>query len=392
MNYAHKDASVAGAKSPYARRSVARAMIRFAFLVPILLLFAAPIAASDIYVAQSASGNADGSNCDNPYAISFFNSSANWGSNLGQIGPGTTVHLCGTITTALTVQANGTSASPITILFESGARISMPATPQTGAIALTGRQYIIVDGGTNGIIESTNNGTSKATRTNSVGVEVTGSNLIVRGIRFQNLYAYTCCGSDSGGVGVYGAGTMTNLRIYNNVFTAMFAGVELQLGPASGNNEVDHNSLPNSDVAWGIAVVEGYSNSFSSSSYIHDNDITPGSGATPGSGNSWCTGSTNYNHLDPIHTWSQGSAGGMLKDYIYNNYIHGTFCVVGGTANSTAAIFWEAGVDGGNAPNTATVFNNVILMQGGHPGDGAMFSQARTNGAIYNTAEGPCGE
>jgi hypothetical protein len=340
----------------------------------VVLMLTSTAYASDIYLAQASAGGGSGADCANARTVS----GTSWAA-------GNTYHLCGLLTSPVTPNASGTSSAHITILFEPNAKISMPAIPNSGGIALTGRQWIDVDGGTNGIIESTNNGTNKGSRTNSVGVEVTGSNLTVHGLTFQHLYDYTCCGSDGGGIGVYGAGdNITNVRVYNNVFTAMFAGVEIQLGANTSNVEADHNTLPNSDVAWGIVLVQGYSNSSTNGTYIHDNDITPGSGSTPGSGNSWCTGSTDYNHLDPIHTWSQGNGGGMLNDYIYNNYIHGNFCVVGGTANSTAAIFWEAHVDGGSAPNTATVFNNLILMQGGHPGDGAIFPQAGTNGNIYN--------
>src|SRR5271170_5558473 len=74
--------------------------------------------AADIYVAQGAAGQNTGQDCADAYAYTFFNASSNWGSLAGQIGPGTTVHLCGTITSPLTAQGSGTSSSPITILFD----------------------------------------------------------------------------------------------------------------------------------------------------------------------------------------------------------------------------------------------------------------------------------
>ena len=72
-------------------------------------------ASSNIYLAQSASGSGDGSSCSNARAISFFNSSGNWGTGATQIGPGTVVHLCGTITTDLTFQGSGASGSPVVV-------------------------------------------------------------------------------------------------------------------------------------------------------------------------------------------------------------------------------------------------------------------------------------
>ncbi len=68
----------------------------------VLLLFVAPsltfASAADIYLADSARGTVDGSSCANARAWTYFNSAGNWGSGSTQIGPGTTVHLCGTIT------------------------------------------------------------------------------------------------------------------------------------------------------------------------------------------------------------------------------------------------------------------------------------------------------
>ncbi len=70
----------------------------FGFIVIAGLALCTGVAkANDIYIAQSAAGSANGSNCANAYAATFFNTAANWGSGANKIGPGTTVHLCGTI-------------------------------------------------------------------------------------------------------------------------------------------------------------------------------------------------------------------------------------------------------------------------------------------------------
>ena len=54
--------------------------------------------ANDVYIAQSAAGTANGADCADAKAASFFNTISNWGTGAGQIGAGTTVHLCGTNT------------------------------------------------------------------------------------------------------------------------------------------------------------------------------------------------------------------------------------------------------------------------------------------------------
>jgi len=352
----------------------------------VVLVAVARASASDIYLAQSSAGSANGADCADARTVSGTPWSA-----------GNTYHLCGTITSQVAPNANGSASSHITIVFEANAKISMPAIPDYaggGGINLAGRQFVDVDGGSNGIIESTANGTSKASHINSVGINVDStSNVTIHNIVFQNLFVNGCCSDGSQfGQGIYGQGAISNLRFYNNTCTQLFSCVQLQETATAINVEVDHNSLPNQDVGWGIVVVMGTTGFSVTGVYIHDNDITPGSGtginsnsATFVGTNSWCTGTTDLTHLDPIHTWSQGSTpDGVYSEYIYNNYIHGYFCVNQGVANSTAAIFWEAHVTGGNAPNTATVFNNLILMQGGHPGDGAIFPQAGTDGNIYN--------
>ena len=146
--------------------AVRKLALMFVFLVSAVPVFAQ---ASDIYIAQSATGGNNGSSCANAYAYSFFNSGANWGTLSGKIGPGTTVHLCGTFsapaqTSLLAFQGSGTSSSPITLLFEPGAVLQSPSWAPAGAIVMSGRSYIVVNGdaagGRQGTIENTDEGTS----------------------------------------------------------------------------------------------------------------------------------------------------------------------------------------------------------------------------------------
>lgn len=61
----------------------------------------------NVYIAQSAAGSANGTSCAKAYAVTFFNTAGNWGAGSSQIGAGTTVNLCGTITTELTAHGSG---------------------------------------------------------------------------------------------------------------------------------------------------------------------------------------------------------------------------------------------------------------------------------------------
>jgi hypothetical protein len=86
-------------------------------LVPAVFLTgaSAALAAGSIYVANGVTGSGAGTSCSNARSAAWFNSSSSWGTSAGQIGPGTTVYLCGTITTNLTLQGNGASGNHVVV-------------------------------------------------------------------------------------------------------------------------------------------------------------------------------------------------------------------------------------------------------------------------------------
>ena len=175
--------------------------------VMFVILAASFSAASDIYIAQNATGGNTGADCADAHAASWFNSSSNWGSSAGKIGPGTTVHLCGTFTAPagssgyLTFQASGTSGNPITLLFESGAVLT--ATYWSGPVISVGaNNYVTINGGTNGIIQATANGTNMANhQDNGAGVDCGSvnicSDILVENLTIANLYVHACSESSS---------------------------------------------------------------------------------------------------------------------------------------------------------------------------------------------------
>lgn len=73
------------------------------------------LAATSMYIAQTAQGVNDGSSCTNAHAVSWFNTASNWGTSANQISPGRTVSLCGSITTHLILQGSGTTNNYITV-------------------------------------------------------------------------------------------------------------------------------------------------------------------------------------------------------------------------------------------------------------------------------------
>src|SRR5215469_13132270 len=128
-----------------------------------------PVQAKDIYIAQGATGAGNGSSCSAAYAYTFFNSGNNWGSGAAQIGPGTTVHLCGTISSSLTFQGSGGAGNPITLLAEPGANLTS-VNFSANAINGNGQSYLVMDGGSNGVIQNTGTGSTLASQASAGGI------------------------------------------------------------------------------------------------------------------------------------------------------------------------------------------------------------------------------
>jgi hypothetical protein len=323
------------------------------------LLSASAARANDIYLAQNLSGAGNGADCADALAVSWFNSSANWGGGTNQIGPGTTVHLCGTITgaagsTGLDVLGNGTSTSPITILFETGAVLQAPywAGPNLsgmcnsscgGAIDILGFSYITIDGGTNGLIQNTANGTSLANHQNSVGIYLNGSNLIVRNLAIQSIYMNQ--GSSSSATDTAGENTADirvdkgspNISIYNNKLNDARVGI---WSDSSGSGVNYYNNTIQSH-CWHISL------NGSGSPNVYNNDISDWT--------NWFY--PNAYHQDGIIVYGDSTA---ITPFIYNNYIHGD--LIG--ASPTGFIFCTYGATGNGSASSCTIFNNLLVGTG----------------------------
>jgi hypothetical protein len=310
--------------------------------------------ASDIYITPSGSGSGVcTSGVQNP---AFFNNSANWGNGNAQIGPGTTVHLCGVFTggvntTMLTVQGDGTSAHPITILFEAGTKLTSPAWSGYGgggSIDLRGRSFITVNGDANGgrqgIIENTANGTVLANQNASNGIDASGStNVVIKNLTIQNLYVHTSvsdCILGSGGIhGSGGAGNVnavrgdpsTNLHVTNVL--ANYTGWAFDV--YGTGTEIDHSDISNMD--HGAAFGGPSSGQKFHDNHVHDMRV-------------WDTTANCYHH-DGLHSFSDNGHVDGLQ--IYNNVFDGDMGV-----NVTAQIYIEG--DNGGESNVL-IFNNVLL-------------------------------
>jgi len=300
-------------------------VIRLLVMGLVLLAGSLGVAQSDIYFAQSAQGNNNGADCNDAIAMS----SLAWAA-------GNTYHVCGTISSGLTVGASGTSGSPITVLFEAGAMISMPALPTTGAINVNGQSYVTIDGGGNGVIQGTANGTpgdpncingSCSSQTLSQGVYCSGSgchDLEIRNLTVSNIYVHTTGNSDGtgapngdGGITISGAGN--NISIHNNYVNNAAACISANTASGTVSN-LNIYSNKTDQCNWHIQVgsagtLNGYT--------IHDNEII--------NSTRWYDGTVDRFHHDGIFVYVGSTAYLVTSGQIYNNWWHGD---MGGNATS----------------------------------------------------------
>jgi hypothetical protein len=310
-----------------------------------------------IYLANTASGTADGSSCANAYAVSWFNDAANWGSGAGLINAGATVHLCGTFTgsagsTELTFQGGGAAGAPVTLLFEPGAVLTAPYWAAAGAIALGSNSHVVVNGGTNGLIEATANGTGLA---NSVGATEgvagnqsgnTATDITVENLSIQNLYVHTCTlpianctdesGQDSYGIAVYFS---SDVLIQNNTVTNTKWAIAYAFEGADFSNvTISNNTLAYVD--HGVFVTGGSSGTFDTLA-IEGNHVTHME--------VW-DDADDDNHHDCYHVNS--AAGASFNGVTLSN----NTCITDPGANGNTCIF---SFPDPSSEGPLTIFNNV---------------------------------
>ncbi|MEA2475740.1 MAG: hypothetical protein QOE06_3655, partial [Thermoleophilaceae bacterium] len=277
-----------------------------------------------------------------------------------QIGPGSTVRLCGIISANLTVQGSGAGGAPITVLFEPNARLSQAAGGPF--LTMSGRQFIVVDGGSNGVIENTAASTTGQNVSSKAIVAFDCTDCEVKNLNIRNLYVHS--GGDSeidqtqSNCIVYSG---DNFRIHDN--TMQGAGWCLYIQGQAVNNRVYNNDIYNIDHAviispTGQGVVAG-------PLYIYGNHIHDYA--------NWDSDSNTYHH-DGIHCYTVPSpypqpagppvTGAHWNDlWLYNNLFDGNI-----GQNVTGHIFLEPGVqtDGYatpcmNSSSQVHIFGNVLL-------------------------------
>jgi len=310
-----------------------------------------PAYAGDYYIAQTAAGSGNGSSEANADAIADLT----WG-NGNMVDAGDTLHLCGTITSTLTIGADGTSENPITIIFETGAKFSKAywGSTTSAAIVNSGHDYIVINGGTTGIIESTDNGTALTNQQAVTGIYMIGTTgCEIKNLTLQNLYVRTPDSDDShqNSMGIYGSNN-NSLSIHDNTIEDVRYGICCAASSGGNKSGLDIYNNDLSRMSTGIVVrLDGavdYANVDIYGNTIYDFYVWDGE---------W-NGGTTWNHNDGIHTWGNYSGNTLGPLNIYNNKIGGDF-----GEHTTSWIYLT------DYTLPVTIYNNIF----------------------YGTAEGPAG-
>jgi hypothetical protein len=334
----------------------------------------ASAAASNVYISQSGGGS--GSSCSDALSVAWFNAAGNWGSGSTQIGPGSTVHLCGTFTAAagatnyFATQGNGASGSPVTILFESGANLTAPY--WGGPAIYVANNYITIDGRGTGIIQATANGTGLTYQQGGACIQGYGaSNFLVQNLTCANIYVHTCTATsctdgNTNGVGIYAYGG-NNVQFKNNtVHDTHWAYVWGSIGGAISNGQIGPSNIAyNVDHAFVVSIGNGTVGSITGA-YVYGNHAYNFA--------NW-DDSNNNNHHDGVHVFDFAN-GAMSQVYVYNNKFDGNW----GTHNN-AAIYIEAADQGGKITSCG-VFNNVMNPDGGGSTSSGSIADYSTNGCL----------
>ena len=336
-------------------------MMRRSILVLAFLFTALPVGAKDFYIAAKQAGSGVGTGCSTAKLYTWFNTAGSWGTGATQIGPGTTVHLCGTFVGTsgqrlLTVIGNGTSSSPITIKFETNAILTAPYWSSIGAINEDGRSYIVIDGGTNGLIKNTANGTGLGNAQGSRGIFAANCNdCVIKNLTIADLYvrtSYSDLAVTQQGVNcVYflNANNLTITHVTCHDTGWAFAGF--------GNNfTLSYSNIYNIDhgLAFGPS---GTTSGFQ----IHDNHIH--------NYVNWDSPTNAYHH-DGLHIW--GQHGGIVTNgVIYNNVFDGDSGV-----NITGHIYLQDSIKG------VAVYNNVFLVPANRTMNALWFSGITAAGVL----------
>jgi hypothetical protein len=322
--------------------------------------------ATNIYITPN--GASQGACATNPQPPSWFNNAANWGSGSSQIGPGTTVTICGTFVgvngnSEFTFQGSGAKGSPVKVLFDTKTILTAGFWGGSGAVATNGKNYVLIDGGIpcgwinqaevncNGVITATANGSNLANQQASIGIEVNGgTDIEIRNLSITNMFVQiinqpSAGWSQAGAMAAIDTRNASNLLIHNNFVHDSHAGYQVEYNSGTTTNVQVYNNVSQNMCA-GYTTPSGGTSPAINGILIHDNESIDGK--------NW-DAKDNSCHEDHFHGWAEagGNGGTVTGMQIYNNYFHGDL-----GCHQNGYVYFEADL---GTNSGALVYNNLLV-------------------------------
>ncbi len=329
-----------------------------------VIVVAAGSAGSQVYVSQSGAGGEAGTSCVAAHRLRWLDEESHWGSGSSQVGPGTVVHLCGTLTEPVETKGSGSAGNPIEVRFEAGAKIAMGGSgcPGSGCINVgDAPEYVTINGGVDGQIENTERSYAREKEEGPVttGIEANGC----RHCNFENLEVGPLYDTEKGDVvgntEIRGikirpeGGNVEYVTVAHDYFHDQGWSVNIEADPSTNHIYVEHD------------VFYRLTHGFTPGASFNGGDIGPVVFAhNDFYGNiNWEDGEHDTNHVDGVHCFAgygdyphyNSEPGKGL--YIYDNY----FTMEG--HNAEAPVFLEGANNHtvcGDKTSPLWVFDNVI--------------------------------
>jgi hypothetical protein len=196
--------------------------MRRLFAIFLALYFSDAVQATDYYCSMLGGPTGVGPSgtgaVGNPWSLAVVNTTAVYSSPTvaaGKVSPGDTLHFQGIFTAEYFMRTSGLAGSPITLLFDPGAKFAAPTFPAASngaAFEIFEASYVTLNGdiagGQQGIIECTANGDLLANSIVCRGVYVytfsgiQNSNIIIENLTVRNIYTAILGISGLGSVGM----------------------------------------------------------------------------------------------------------------------------------------------------------------------------------------------
>lgn len=292
----------------------------------------------------------------------------------GKIGPGTVVHLCGIISSPLVFRGSGTLGNPITLRFERDAKLSAPTWPTaglSGIIHVSSKDYVVIDGGENGVIEATDDGTAKTHQHHIRGVRFENAGYSeVKNLTIRNLYVRTPYSSDyrQNGTGISIDG-VNSVKVYNNTISECRTGISAAYRHNGNSLEIYGNNIAR--VSNGVFIGGANTGHTLTNLSIHNN-VLGDQYNWEGTWDPRIGGGDGHFHNDGIQISAPHGGNYVQGVKVYEN-------IIGGDMGKymTAFIYMEDDI------RNTEVYNNILFTTGaGYPVNG--FIVAGSSGYIYN--------